>query len=160
MRRFFTSGALMRLTAQAHARLTEQLAHLREVALPEARALIDDARTAGDISQNPDYFLAAEVEGNVLAQIHRVETALAAHAAADDVELALDKVAPGVVVVLDFAGEIEEFYVGPIEEAAGGVDVVTPESPIGSALMGKAAGATVQVNGSKITLVTIKPPSY
>lgn len=150
----------MRLTAQAHARLTGQLAHLLEVALPDARALIDDARTAGDSSQNPDYFLAAEEEGKVLAQIHRIETALAAHAATDDAELDLGKVAPGVVVVLDFAGEIEEFYVGPIEEAAGGVDVVTPESPIGRALIGQAQGATVQVNGSTITLVAIKAPSH
>ena len=150
----------MRLTAQAHERLTAQLAHLREVALPAARALIDDARTAGDSSQNPDYFLAAEEEGNVLAQIHRVETALAAHAAADDAEIDLDKVSPGVVVVLDFAGDVEEFYVGSIEEAAGGVDVVTPESPIGRALLGQGEGAKVQVNGSTITLLSIKSPAY
>jgi transcription elongation factor GreA len=146
----------MRLTSQAHERLTNQLRDLIDVALPATRALIEDARTAGDSSQNPDYFLAAEEEGNVLARIKRIEATLAAHAASDDVEIGIDSVVPGVVVVLDFAGEIEEYFVGPIEEATAGVDVLTPDSPIGRALMGQCAGAVIKINGSNITLVEIK----
>ncbi len=145
----------MRLTPQAHARLTSQLAELYEVALPATRALIEDSRTAGDSSQNPDYFLAAEEEGNVLARIKRIESALAAHETAD-VVVALDHVTPGVVVVLDFSGDLEEFYVGPIEEATPGFDIVTPESPIGKAIIGREVGATVQVNGTLITVAEIK----
>lgn len=147
----------MRLTPQAHARLKNELDRLTTEALPAARELIDDSRTAGDIGQNPDYFLAAEEEGNVLARIKRIETALAAHeAAADEPAPDTDSVQVGVVVVLDFAGDREEYYVGPIEEAHGGVDVLTPESALGRALLGQAVGAAVSINGMNVVVLEIK----
>jgi transcription elongation factor GreA len=147
----------MRLTPQAHERLKNELEKLTTEALPAARALIDDSRTAGDIGQNPDYFLAAEEEGNVLARIKRIETALAAHeAAAGEPAPGTDSVQVGVVVVLDFAGDREEYYVGPIEEAHGGVDVLTPESALGKALLGQPAGAAVSLNGMNVVVVEIK----
>lgn len=147
----------MRLTPRAHKRLQVELERLTKEALPAARALIDDARTAGDIGQNPDYFLAAEEEGGVLAQIKRVEAALAAHAAASEEPApGTDCVQVGVVVVLDFAGEREEYYVGPIEEAHGGVDVLTPDSVLGKVLMGQAPGVSVSVNGAHVTVLEIK----
>jgi transcription elongation factor GreA len=149
----------MRLSAQARERLQEQLHQLRTVALPNARDLIDDSRTAGDIGQNPDYFLAAEEEGNVLAQIKRIEAALEADAKSKDTAVDLTRVQPGVVIALDFGGDVEEFYVGPIEEAGLGMDVLTPTSPMGVAFLGAEVGASASVNGCAVQLVGIREPA-
>ena len=149
----------MRLSDQARERLRSQLHQLRTVALPNARDLIDDSRTAGDIGQNPDYFLAAEEEGNVLAQIKRIEAALDADAKSKDATLDLSRVQPGVVVALDFGGDVEEFYVGSIEEAGLGLDVITPTSEMGKAFLDAEVGTDASVNGCVVRLVGIRPPA-
>jgi transcription elongation factor GreA len=54
-----------------------------------------------------------------------------------------DAVALGDVVTLDFGDGPETFLLGSMDEAAEGVDVITPSSPLGQALLGARVGATV-----------------
>jgi transcription elongation factor GreA len=54
-----------------------------------------------------------------------------------------DAVAVGDVVTLDFGDGPETFLLGSMDEAAEGVDVITPSSPLGQALLGARVGATV-----------------
>lgn len=54
-----------------------------------------------------------------------------------------DAVAVGDVVTLDFGDGPETFLLGSMDEAAEGVDVITPSSPLGQALLGVRVGATV-----------------
>ena len=56
---------------------------------------------------------------------------------------AQDGAAVGDVVTLDFGDGPEAFLLGSVDEASEGLDVVTPNSPLGQALRGARAGSTV-----------------
>lgn len=133
-------GGPVRLTKEAVQRLEAELVTLTEEEAPRVRAMVEEAKGAGDNSQNPDYFLAAEEEANLLARIKRVRDALEAHAAASMVALDTETVQPGVFVDLDFGDGPESFYVGSISAAGGDITVLTPESRVGAALIGKRVG--------------------
>ena len=141
----------MRLTQQAEQRLRDELAWLEDVEIPRVRSMVEEAKSAGDNSQNPDYFMAAEEEGNVLARVKRTRAALAGHDLAEGVELDLSFVQPGVFVHLDFGDGPEMFYVGAIE-ASGDVPVLTPMSKVGQDLMGRSVGA--QIGGVTVVAIT------
>jgi transcription elongation GreA/GreB family factor len=47
-------------------------------------------------------------------------------------------------VVVDFDGDEEHYLLGNPEERREGYTTVSPESPMGAALMGKTAGDTVE----------------
>ena len=49
----------------------------------------------------------------------------------------------GDTVVLDFGDGPESFVVGTVEEAVEGVDILTPGSPLGRAVIGSSAGSDV-----------------
>ena len=49
----------------------------------------------------------------------------------------------GSTVVVDFGDGAESYLYAPVDHAPPGVDVITPASPVGRALLGAAAGDTV-----------------
>lgn len=49
----------------------------------------------------------------------------------------------GDAVVLDFGDGPESFVVGSVEQAAAGIDTVTPTSPLGLAIVGASVGSKV-----------------
>ena len=57
-----------------------------------------------------------------------------------------DSVSPGHVVAIRYEGddEAERFLIGSIEEKGGDLDVLTPGSPLGRALMGARVGDWVE----------------
>ena len=54
-------------------------------------------------------------------------------------------VAAGSVVTIRYVGDEDEerYLLGSIEEQADGLDVISPGSPLGGALIGRSAGDTV-----------------
>ncbi|WP_134739652.1 GreA/GreB family elongation factor [Nocardioides sp. 503] len=52
-------------------------------------------------------------------------------------------VSVGDVVTIDLGDGPEQYLVGSVESAAAGVDVVTPSSPLGRAILGASVGDTV-----------------
>lgn len=56
---------------------------------------------------------------------------------------AADGVAVGDFVTLDFGDGPESLLLGTVEEAGESFDVITPNSPLGRALLGVSAGTTV-----------------
>ena len=52
-------------------------------------------------------------------------------------------VSVGDVVVIDLGQGDETYLVGSVEQAAAGVDTITPGSPLGRAIVGAAVGSTV-----------------
>lgn len=53
-------------------------------------------------------------------------------------------VSEGDSVTVDLGDGPETFLIGAVEAAAGGVEVITPRSPLGQALLGARAGETVR----------------
>ncbi|MGC8481263.1 MAG: GreA/GreB family elongation factor, partial [Acidimicrobiales bacterium] len=86
--------------------------------------------------------------GKMEARIRQLQTLLAEAVVIEGGELSTDTVTPGVVVTLRYDGDDEddtlEYLVGSIEEKRPGVEVVSPTSPLGQALLGAKVGHTVE----------------
>ena len=153
---------MARLTADTVTRLQAERSVLINVTIPKACEDVLLSRSAGDIAENNDFVLAKGVEALLQERLRVVEALLdgAEVVAAGDLEL--DVVGTGVVVTVDFGGgDTERFLVGSIEEAHGGVQVLTPTSPLGAALLGAKLGETVSYGSpagvQKVTVAAITP---
>jgi transcription elongation factor GreA len=65
-----------------------------------------------------------------------------------------------VTIRFDGDADTEDFLIGFVEQAAGGVDVITPSSPLGSVLLGARPGQELNYRGSngnalQATLVSV-----
>ena len=132
------------LTPAAHAQL---VAELEELEGPKRRAVIEaiaTARAHGDLSENFEYHAAKNEQGLLEARIrvlrHRLQ-----HATIVDEEAAA---ASGVVTVGSKV-ELEREDGERLEVEITGVGGVSPDSPVGLALMGKAPGDEIQVEAPR-----------
>ena len=105
---------------------------------------IATARAHGDLSENAEYHAAKDEQGQKEARIKQVRQMLEN---AEIIEGGDDEaiVKPGKVVTIRHDGddESETYLLGLREERGGEYDVLTPDSPIGQALMGRSPGETV-----------------
>jgi transcription elongation factor GreA len=144
------------LTPSARTRLAAELDQLIHRALPSAEAMVRESRDAGDMAENNDYFLAKAEEDAVrlrMAEIIRLLAVPAAPAPAGEI------VEPGVTVTARFAdGTDERFLVGSIEERPGDATVLTPQSPLGQALLGAKVGDSVSASipAGKLTVQVVE----
>ena len=70
-------------------------------------------------------------------------------------------VAVGDVVTVDFGDGPESFLVADTEQGGVGLDVITPDSPLGRALIGVSVGASVEYTAARrrqlrVTLVSVE----
>jgi transcription elongation factor GreA len=158
-----TSTAVTWLTQEAYDRLSAELADL--IAHRPAMAQeINDRREEGDLKENGGYHAAREEqgrqEGRILQLQQLLRNAQVGEPPADD-----GIAEPGMVVTVQFEGDddTETFLIGSREEAhTADIDVYSPGSPLGQALLGKKEGDTVSYetpNGKSLslTLVSAKP---
>jgi transcription elongation factor GreA len=135
--------ALTKLSPEAYERLHAELDDLKTRGRMEIARDIEAARMLGDLSENGDYHAAKDSQGKMEARIRQLEAMLEG---AEVVQAGrAEEVATGVTVSLRYVGddEVERYLVGSIEERVAGTSVISPGSPLGQALMGKRAGATV-----------------
>ena len=133
-----------RLTARQAEALRSELAELEGPRRTEAVAAIKKAREFGDLSENFEYHAAKNEQGLLEARIRTLRARLDHAEIVDDATG--DEVAIGSVVdVEDDGGETITVEVS----AVGGAGTVSPTSPLGSALLGKKAGETVDVQAPR-----------
>ena len=133
------------LTKDTYERLQVELEDLKTRGRIEIAKAIEAARALGDLSENGDYHAAKDTQGKMEARIRQLEAMLKDAEVVDSSPGADGEVNTGVVVSLRYAGddEVERYLIGSIEERQEGVAVVSPNSPLGQALMGKKEGDTV-----------------
>jgi transcription elongation factor GreA len=104
---------------------------------------IETARELGDLSENGDYHAAKEEQGKMEGRIRQLARLLEISTIVDDVDS--ESVQPGCVVGVRYDGDddVERYLVGSIEERRDGLDVVSPGSPLGAALIGAKVGDDV-----------------
>jgi transcription elongation factor GreA len=135
------------LTRATYERLQTELQDLTTRGRVEIARAIEAARALGDLSENGDYHAAKDAQGKMEARIRRIQ-AMLKHAivveGADSDEAGT--VAAGTVVAIRYEGDaaVERFLVGSIEERHDKLDVVSPGSPLGQALLGKGVGDWVE----------------
>ena len=150
------------LTATAAERLHDELTHIREVQLPAAREAIAESKSAGDNSENNDFFVALDDEAQLLARVAQIEATLRDAEIVESVSTS--NVGPGTVVSLDFGdGDVEKMFVGSIEESkVSEHPVLTVTSPLGAAVLGAAVGEVVSyespAGAMSVTVVAIEAP--
>ncbi len=107
---------------------------------------IETARLMGDLSENGDYHAAKDEQGHMEGRIRQLEHLIEN---AEIIESGDDgSVAAGTVVTLMYEGDTpdlaERYLVGHPEEQVEDLDVVSPSSPLGAALLGAAEGSWVE----------------
>ena len=120
----------------------------------EIAQAIERARELGDLSENGDYHAAKDQQGWMEARIRELEKILKDVEVVDSVSGGV--VGPGTVVTIVYDGDdeadAERYLLGHIEERHDEFDVISPGSPLGSALVGGTAGAWVEYEAPNGTL--------
>jgi transcription elongation factor GreA len=140
------------LTQEAYDRLAEELETLINVGRGDIAKRIQEAREEGDLKENGGYHAAKEEQGKIEARINRIEQILAT-AQVGDAPKAHGVVEQGLVITVDLNGSEKKFLLGSAEISDDSVEVYSPDSPIGSAILGKKVGADLEVflpNGKAI----------
>jgi transcription elongation factor GreA len=134
------------LSPAAYERLKAELDELTTVGRVEIARKIEEARALGDLSENGDYHAAKETQGLMEARIRQIQAMLQNAVIVEGGAAGGDVVAPGCTVAIRYEGDddVETFLVGSIEERHhSDVEVISPGSPLGQALLGRKPGDTV-----------------
>jgi transcription elongation factor GreA len=131
------------LSQAAYDRLKAEHADLTTRGRVEIANKIEAARELGDLSENGDYHAAKEEQGKMEGRIRQLSVML------ENAEIVQgdngDHVSHGSVVAIRYVGddEVERYLVGSIEERHDDLEVISPSSPLGEALIGSAPGDSV-----------------
>jgi transcription elongation factor GreA len=112
----------------------------------EISQAIEAARALGDLSENGDYHAAKDAQGKMEARIRQLEAMLIDAVVVDDTDTnASDTVVAGSIVNIRYEGDedVEKCLIGSIEERREGVTIVSPQSPLGEALLGRSRGEII-----------------
>ena len=140
------------LTQEAYDRLANELEHLLTVARADIAKRIQEAREEGDLKENGGYHAAKEEQGKIESRINRLEEILAT-AQVGEAPKAHGIVQQGLVISVELNGSEKKFLLGSAEIDDEDIEVYSPDSPIGSAIMGKKIGEQLDVylpNGKTI----------
>ena len=154
------------LTREGYDRLQQELDHLRGPARQELAAKIGEARDEGDLKENGGYHAAKDEQGKQEARIRQLEDMLR-RAEVGEPPQDTGIVEQGMTVTVNFgAGDDETFLLGSRElldfDDSVELEVFSPQSPLGAAILGKQAGDEVTYqapNGAQVTvsIVEAKP---
>jgi transcription elongation factor GreA len=151
------------LTQEAYDKKSHELEELRGPVRADIVSRISAARDEGDLKENGGYHAAreelAKLEGRV-AQLEQMLEKAEVGQAADD-----GTISPGFKVSYRFQGDddVETFLLGAREMADDDIQVFSPQSPLGSALIGARVGDTVSYqapNGKQLQVVIVDAGPY
>ena len=151
------------LTQEAYDKLQAELENLKGPVRQEVIARISAARDEGDLKENGGYHAARDEQGKVEGRIRQLEDMLQ-RAQVGETPEDDGTVSPGMKVTYKFVGddddEAETFLLGAreIEDSVEGLKVYSPQSPLGSAIIGAKVGDTVAYeapNGKTLEVVVV-----
>lgn len=120
----------------------------------EVAQKIETARLMGDLSENGDYHAAKDEQGHMEGRIRQLEHIVENAEIIDNADDGT--VSAGTIVTLmydgDSADDSETYLVGHMEEKTGDLDVLSPQSPLGAALLGATEGQWVEYQAPNGTL--------
>lgn len=134
------------MTREGFNKLNDQYQHMRNVQLAECLQALTEAREKGDISENAEYEVAKQTLDELNSKLSKLGAMLTN---AQIIDSAVDD---GTVQMLTFVkfkntktGVETEYRIVPETEISIKENKISPSSPIGKALMGKAIGEKVSV---------------
>jgi transcription elongation factor GreA len=134
------------LSRAAFDRLQAEFLDLTTRGRIEVAQKIETARLMGDLSENGDYHAAKDEQGQMEGRIRQLEYIIETAEIIEGGDEGI--VSAGSIVTIVYEGDdesmAERYLVGHMEEKVGDLDVMSPESPLGSALIGASAGTWVE----------------
>ena len=137
-----------KITSLRLADLEKELNYLKTTREREIAAMIAEARSYGDLSENSEYDAAKNEQAKLYGRIAEIEDVLSHAVIIEDENEASGRVGLGcVVTVKDLAtGEENDYRITGSQEANPMEGKLSDDSPFGRAVVGKAAGDTFTVN--------------
>ncbi|MEU1054867.1 transcription elongation factor GreA [Streptomyces sp. NPDC005876] len=160
-----TSENVTWLTQEAYNKLKEELDYLTGPARTEISAKIAAAREEGDLRENGGYHAAKEEQGKQELRVRQL-TQLLETAKVGEPPAADGAVAPGMVVTIAFDGDEDDtltFLLASREYASSDIETYSPQSPLGTGVIGHKVGEDAQYelpNGKKASVKILKAEPY
>lgn len=144
--------ATQKLSRAAYDRLKAEFDDLTTRGRIDVAEKIERAREEGDLKENAGYHAAKDEQGHMEGRIRQLEHML------DNAEIVEDQKVYTIVYEGDSEDDAERYVVGNLEEEVDGADVISPSSPLGSALQGAAAGqdVTYEAPNGALTVTVLK----
>ncbi len=136
------------LTQEAFDKLTAELEHLKGDGRKHVSAKIAQAREEGDLSENGGYHAAREEQAHQEARIRQLD-AMLRDAHIGEAPVTAKTVTPGMKITICYDGDADDtdtFLLGSRELLGitnSDLEVFSPQSPLGAALLGARKGQTV-----------------
>lgn len=137
------------LTREGLARITQELAELKTVKRHEVINRIKVAREQGDLSENAEYADAKDEQSFIEGRIIELETLVNKAIIIDAPSTRQDVVMVGHTIVVDCGGRTFQYTIVGSNEANPAQGMISNESPLGRAFLGKRVGEKVQVSVPK-----------
>jgi transcription elongation factor GreA len=138
--------ATTQLSRSAFDRLQAEFLDLTTRGRIEVAQKIETARLMGDLSENGDYHAAKDEQGQMEGRIRQLEYIIETAEIIEGGDAG--HVSTGSIVTIVYEGDdetmAERYLVGHMEEKTGNLDVMSPDSPLGSALLGASEGTWVE----------------
>lgn len=165
-----TTDSVVWLTQEAHDKLVDELEYLEGTGREEISAKIASAREEGDLSENAGYHAAREEQGQMEDRIRVLKDKLR-NAQVGQAPTNTDEVAPGTMVTVAYFGDEDDtdtFLLGSrdlleLDDSVKDIQVYSPQSPIGSAVVGKRVGESSEYeapNGKTIKVTITKVAAF
>ncbi|MEW1871324.1 transcription elongation factor GreA [Streptomyces caelestis] len=160
-----TSENVTWLTQEAYNKLKDELAYLTGPARTEIAAKIAAAREEGDLRENGGYHAAKEEQGKQELRVRQL-TQLLENAKVGEAPAADGVVAPGMVVTIAFDGDEDDtlsFLLASREYASTDIETYSPQSPLGSGVIGHKVGEDAEYelpNGRKASVKILEAKPY
>jgi transcription elongation factor GreA len=160
-----TSENVTWLTQEAYNKLKDELEYLTGPARTEIAAKIAAAREEGDLRENGGYHAAKEEQGKQELRVRQL-TQLLENAKVGTPPASDGAVAPGMVVTIAFDGDEDDtltFLLASREYASSDIETYSPQSPLGSGVMGHKVGEDAEYelpNGKKASVTILKAEPY
>ena len=137
-----------KITGLRLAELEKELNYLKTTREREIAAMIAEARSYGDLSENSEYDAAKNEQAKLYGRIAEIEDILSHAVIIEDENELSGRVGLGCkVVVKNMAtGEETEYAITGSQEANPMMNKLSDDSPFGRAIVGKAAGESFTVN--------------
>jgi transcription elongation factor GreA len=144
------------LSQPAYDRLKAEHDDLTTVGRVSIARKIETARELGDLKENGDYHAAKDFQGQMEARIRQLASMIEHCEIVEGTDGSA--VEPGSVVELRYEGDdtTEQYFFGSVEERGVDHEIISPQSPLGKALIGRTPGDEVSFESPTGATLTVQ----
>lgn len=133
------------ITKSGLEKLKEELEHLRKVKMPEVVERIARAKELGDLSENAEYHDAKDEQGFIAGRIMELENLINKSIVIENDAKKTDVVNVGSTIKVQYGSQEFQYTIVGSNEADPSKGLISNESPLGRAFLGRKVNEKVTV---------------